>query len=316
MSAPIRSRTIDADADAATKRDAATAPTSGDASRERPPAADLAAPTAADDRYTVPALERGLQLLGLFDRSTRALTPPEIARRLNLPRSTVFRILNTLESLGFVERTDGGRAVRLGLAVLRLGFEYLASLELTQLGTPLLQRLCDQTGYPSNLVVRDGRSIVYVAKVAPPRPFSSTVSVGTRLPAHATVFGHVLLSDLHLPSLQALYPEDRLQTYTASTPASVAELHRMTHAVRERGHVVGRGFFEAHIATVGAPVRDASGQLVAALGITVPSDLLDEPAAGLLLERVRAAAAELSSLLDHQASPKDARVVPLRRGAA
>ena len=126
MSAPIRSRTIDADA--ATKRDAATAPTSGDASRARPPAADPAAPTAADDRYTVPALERGLQLLGLFDRSTRTLTPPEIARRLNLPRSTVFRILNTLEALGFVERTDGGRAVRLGLAVLRLGFEYLASL--------------------------------------------------------------------------------------------------------------------------------------------------------------------------------------------
>ena len=275
-----------------------------------------ASPIAADDRYTVPALERGLQLLGLFDRSTRALTPPEIARRLNLPRSTVFRLLNTLEALGFVERSDGGRAVRLGLAVLRLGFEYLASLELTQLGTPLLQRLCDQTGYPSNLVVRDGRSIVYVAKVAPPRPFSSAVSVGTRLPAHATVFGHVLLSDLDLPALQALYPEDRLQAYTASTPASVAELHRMTQAVRERGHVVGRGFFEAHIATVGAPVRNAAGEVVAALGLTVPSDLLDEPAAGPLVERVRATAAELSSLLDHQAPPADDRVVPLRRGAA
>jgi DNA-binding IclR family transcriptional regulator len=273
-------------------------------------------PPAVDDRYTVPALERGLQLLSLFDRGTRTLTPPEIARRLDLPRSTVFRLVNTLEALGFVERSDSGRAVRLGLAVLRLGFEYLASLELTQLGTPLLQRLCEQTGYPSNLVVRDGRSIVYVAKVAPPRPFSSTVSVGTRLPAHATVFGHVLLSDLSLAALQALYPEDRLQTYTASTPARLTELHRMTQAVREHGHVVGRGFFEAHIATVGAPVRDAAGQVVAALGLTVPSDLLDEPAASLLLERVCAAAAELSSLLDHQSPAADARVVPLRRGAA
>jgi DNA-binding IclR family transcriptional regulator len=155
-----------------------------------------------------------------------------------------------------------------------------------------------------------------VAKVAPPRPFSSAVSVGTRLPAHATVFGHVLLSDLGLAALQALYPEDRLESYTASTPARVAELHRMTQAVRERGHVVGRGFFEAHIATVGAPVRDAAGQVVAALGLTVPSDLLDEPAAGALVERVRAAAAELSSLLDHQAPAAEGRVVPLRRGAA
>ena len=306
-------RTVDAEAAAGAEATTPRHPAPAQA-RAADPAASM--PTAADDRYTVPALERGLQLLGLFDRSTRTLTPPEIARRLNLPRSTVFRILNTLEALGFVERTDGGRAVRLGLAVLRLGFEYLASLELTQLGTQLLQRLCDQTGYPSNLVVRDGRSIVYVAKVAPPRPFSSTVSVGTRLPAHATVFGHVLLSDLDQAALRALYPEDSLQTYTASTPASVAELQRMTQAVRERGHVVGRGFFEAHIATVGAPVRDAAGHVVAALGITVPSDLLDEPAADLLLERVCAAAAELSSLLDHQAPSADARVVPLRRSAA
>lgn len=272
--------------------------------------------TVSGDRYVVPALQRGMQLLGQFSRNERELTGAELSRRLDLPRASVFRLLQTLEQMGFVERVGDTASYKLGIAVLRLGFEYLASLELTQLGTPLLQRLCDQTGYPSNLVVRDGRSIVYVAKVAPPRPFSSTVSVGTRLPAHATVFGHVLLSDLDQAALRALYPEDRLQTYTASTPASVAELQRMTQAVRERGHVVGRGFFEAHIATVGAPVRDAAGHVVAALGITVPSDLLDEPAADLLLERVCAAAAELSSLLDHQAPSADARVVPLRRSAA
>ncbi|RYY57903.1 MAG: MarR family transcriptional regulator, partial [Comamonadaceae bacterium] len=120
------------------------------------------------DRYNVPALERGLRVLCEFSRDNRTLTAPELARRFKLPRSTVFRLLSTLETMGFIERTDGGREYRLGLAVLRLGFEYLASLPLNELGLPLLQRLSDELRLPCNLVVRDGRSIVYVAKVAPP----------------------------------------------------------------------------------------------------------------------------------------------------
>jgi DNA-binding IclR family transcriptional regulator len=259
--------------------------------------------TEAADRYTVPALERGLQLLGSFDRHTPTLTPPELARRLGLPRSTVFRLLNTLEALGYVERVDGGRAVRLGLAVLRLGFEYLASLELTQLGTPLLRRLCEGTGFPCNLVVRDRRSIVYVAKIAPPSPFSGAVTVGTRLPAHATVLGHVLLGDLDFEALRALYPEDHLEAHTDRTPADVASLHRMVQAVRAHGHVVGEGFFEPRISTVAAPVRDAAGLTVAAIGITIPSDRLELASIPPLVAQVCETAQALSRLLDHAPPP-------------
>lgn len=258
----------------------------------------------AADRYTVPALERGLQLLGSFDRHTPTLTPPELARRLDLPRSTVFRLLNTLEALGYVERVDGGRAVRLGLAVLRLGFEYLASLELTQLGTPLLRRLCEGTGFPCNLVVRDRRSIVYVAKIAPPSPFSGAVTVGTRLPAHATVLGHVLLGDLDLDALAALYPEGRLEAHTDRTPADVPTLHRMVQAVRTRGHVVGQGFFEPRISTVAAPVHGADGLTVAAIGVTIPTDRLEPEAIPPLVAQVLEAARELSRLLDHTPSAR------------
>ena len=66
-----------------------------------------------------------------------SLGPYALVRRLGVPRSTVFRLLVTLENMGFVERTDDGRAHRLGLAVLRLGFEYLASQGITELGRPI-----------------------------------------------------------------------------------------------------------------------------------------------------------------------------------
>jgi DNA-binding MarR family transcriptional regulator len=99
----------------------------------------------SQDKYSVPGLERGLRLLCEFSRQDKTLSAPELARRLDIPRSTVFRLLATLERMGFVERADGGRDYRLGMSVLRLGFEYLASLELTEIGRPLLDRLRDET---------------------------------------------------------------------------------------------------------------------------------------------------------------------------
>ncbi|SPS01978.1 IclR family transcriptional regulator [Cupriavidus taiwanensis] len=258
------------------------------------------APESAQDKYIVPGLERGLRLLGEFSSRERTLSAAELARRLKVPRSTVFRLLATLEMMGFVERTDGGREFRLGMAVLRLGFDYLASLELTELGRPLLDRLRDEIHYPCNLVVRDGRSIVYVAKSVASRPFASTVNVGTRLPAHATVLGRVLLEDLSLAELRALYPEERLEVYSESTPRTVDELYEMVQRDRQRGYVLQEGFFEASISTIAAPVRDRSGKVTAALGATIPAARIDPDQLDNMVEQVRRAAAELSRLLDYR----------------
>ena len=263
------------------------------------------------DRYIVPALERGLRLLGEFGGDSRTLSAPELARRLDLPRSTVFRLLTTLETMGFLERTGGGNEYRLGLAVLRLGFEYLSSLELTELGQPVIARLCDAIRYPVNLVVRDHRSIVYVAKVTPPTPFSSAVRVGTRLPAHATVLGRILLEDLSLAELRALYPEEHLEVFSDSTPKTVLELFNMVEVDRQRGYVLGEGFFESNISTIAAPVRDHSGHIVAALGATITSGHIDEARMDEMVLRVRGTADEISGLLNYAPAGK-AKVVPLR----
>ncbi|WP_085675765.1 MULTISPECIES: IclR family transcriptional regulator [unclassified Pseudomonas] len=261
------------------------------------------------DRYTVPGLERGLLLLCEFSRQNRTLTAPELARRLALPRSTIFRLLSTLEAMGFVTRS--GNEYRLGMSVLRLGFEYLASLELTELGQPILARLCDHLNYPSNLVVRDGRSIVYVAKVSPPSVFSSAVTVGTRLPAHATVLGRVLLADLSLAELRELYPEEHLERHSPSTPKTVLELFDLVQADRLRGYVHGEGFFESTISTLAAPVRDASGRVSAALGLTIPTAQVGHINFDSLLGQVRGSADELSRLLNYR--PGAGQVTALMR---
>jgi DNA-binding IclR family transcriptional regulator len=266
----------------------------------------------AGNKYTVPALERGLRLLGEFSRHDPVLSAPELARRLDLPRSTVFRMLATLEDLGFVERAEGGRDFRLGIAVLRLGFEYLSSLELTELGMPILGRLRDEIGYASNLVVRDGRSIVYVAKVTPASWIASSVTVGTRLPAHATVFGRILLAELSLEQLRELYPEDRLARHSEQTPATVIELFNLLQHDKGQDCVVGEGFFEPSISTVAAPVRDREGQVIAALGATVPFGQIEQGLRENLVTHIRAAAIELSSALGYsQRRARSAKVIAL-----
>ena len=272
---------------------------------DAPNAPDADAPEPPDaDKYNVPALERGLRLLGEFGRDNRTLGAPELARRLGLPRSTVFRMLCTLESLGFIERT--GNDYRLGLAVLRLGFEYLSSLDLTELGQPVTARLCEATRYPCNLVVRDHRHIVYVAKVTPPTLLSSSVRIGTRLPAHATVLGRVLLQDLGLTALRAVFPQASLEAFSPHTPLTTLDLFHLVQGDRARGYALGEGFFEANISTVAAPVRDHSGRVVAALGITIPSSQFDADVLDGLIAGVCEAALELSTLLNYQTDSEPA----------
>lgn len=252
------------------------------------------------DRYTVPGLERGLRILLEFSRDEPTLSAPELARRLGVPRSTVFRLLVTLEKMGFIERTPDGRSHRLGLAVLRLGFEHLASQGIVELGRPLLDALRDQSGYSASLVVRDARDVVYIYRAAPRSPFASTVSVGTRLPAHATVLGHVLLGDLSLAALRALYPERQLVAHTTHTPGTVQQLFDLVQRTRERGWVLAEGYFEPQISTVAAPVRDSSGHVIAAVGITVPGTSIPAQAQASLVDQVKQAAAELSSRLNYR----------------
>ncbi|SAK62602.1 IclR family transcriptional regulator [Caballeronia glebae] len=253
--------------------------------------------------YIVPGLERGLKILTEFSPREPVLGAPELSRRLGIPRTTVFRLLQTLESLGFLERADKDRNYRLGVAVLRLGFEYLSSLELTDLGLPIIEALRDATGLTSHILIRDGRDVVFVAKAQSHAPIFSSVkvNVGTRLPAHATTHGHVLMGDLSLDELCALYPEAHLERFTKSTPETVAELYERVKEDAERGYATSQSSFERGISVVTAPVRNDTGRIVAVITTTIPRPEIDAALLGSgLIERVREAADALSMRLNYR----------------
>lgn len=255
--------------------------------------------TQSDDRYLVPGLARGLQLLGCFTRQEPQLTGAELSRRLDLPRASVFRLLQTLEQLGFVERVPDSPAYKLSIGVLRLGFEYLASMELTEHGRPILQELRDRTGYSAHITVRDGRDVVFVAKIAGHLASFHSIQVGARLPAHATVLGRLLLSDLDAAALADLYPDEPLPTYTARTPSTRVQLKALIDEDRSRGHAVSQGGFETGISTVAAPVFNEGHQVVAAISLTVPAQQVDPARLEGLVAEVKSAAAQLTERISH-----------------
>ncbi len=265
---------------------------------------------APEVRYQVPALQRGLQLLAQFTRNEQQLTGAELARRLDLPRASVFRMLQTLEQLDFVQRVGDGARYKLGMAVLRMGFEYLASMELTELGRPIIDALASATGLSAHLVVRDAREVVFVAKAVGSSFMFNSIQVGARLPAHATVLGRVLLADLSPAALEALYAGVELPAYTAQTPTTLAALKQMIEADAQRGYGISQGGFESAISTIAAPVFDEHQRVSAAVSVTVTAAQIDERALDALVSQVRMAAQRLSQCISHQ--PQVAPSIPLR----
>ncbi|SMG55707.1 IclR family transcriptional regulator [Paraburkholderia susongensis] len=266
--------------------------------------------TDADETYLVPALERGLRILELFCHQDPVLTPNVIAQRLNLPRTTAIRLVQTLQSLGYLERANRDRDFRLGPRVMKLGFEYLNSLAITDVGTPVIERLRDETGFASHLVVRDGREVVFVAKAWTHDNTLSTikVNVGTRIPAHASVHGHVLLGDLDEQHIAELFPEPMLPTYTPHTPRNAKEIYERAQTYAAEGCAISESSFEQGISVISAPVRDSGGQIVAAVTLTVARPFLEKTMVDQdLVGRVKAAARDLSERLCYYGEEDGAR---------
>lgn len=263
---------------------------------------------ANEERYIVPALKRGLEVLRQFTRERPVLALGTLAREMDLPRATVFRLLRTLESMGYVARESDSRSYRLGPGVLGLGFEFLAGLEVPEIARPALEALRDRTGASTHLAILDGVDIVYVARHAGRSALTSNIRVGSRLAAHATSMGRVLLAALPEDELAGLYQGRSLSRFTDQTPMRFEDLTAILLSDRACGYVVSRSYFERGVASVAAPVRDATGRVIAAINITTAENAVDKDALeGALKDEVVAAAATISSWLGYRAAARPRR---------
>lgn len=253
------------------------------------------------DRYIVPGLIRGLAILEGFSQNNPEQSLAAIARDTGLPRATVFRILHTLEVAGYLERNPARKTFRLGNRVLRLGYNALSGRSLRDIATPILERLRDETGCTTHLVVREGTDVVYIARCLGATRVDSLIGVGTRLPAHATVIGRTLLSHMPLPDVVRLYDGYDFPTYTDATPADLGELVAQLEADRPQRSLASWGYFEPDVASIAAPVRNRAGIAEAAVNAICSLDAYDRAVLeDVVRVRVENAAEEISVALGYQ----------------
>jgi IclR family pca regulon transcriptional regulator len=241
-----------------------------------------------DRQQSLQSLERGIAVIQVFSREHPALTLSEVARLTGITRATARRILLTLQEVGHV-RSDG-RLFSLTPRVLNLGWAYLSSLNLWETAQPMMEELAQRTNESCSAATLDLPDVVYVARMPTRRIMTISLGVGTRLPAHCTGMGRVLLAGLPDAELDAFLAQARLVAFTDRTITDRRRLRGAIETVRENGWALMDQELELGLRSVAAPLR-ASGRTIAALNVAAaaPRVTLDELRETILPELLRAA---------------------------
>lgn len=236
------------------------------------PAGEFAAQSGNPD--FVLSLARGLRVIESFEGHLDGRSIVEIAHSTGLSRASIRRILITLETLGYVERSR--QVYRLKTQVLRLGFSYLSSSSVVEAARPVLERITEQLHESSSMSMLDGGQIVYVARSAASRVLAAGLSVGSRLPAYCTSMGRVLLAALPDAELDAYLSALKPKAYTPKTITSLPQLKKAVLKVRRQGYAIVDQELEAGLRSLAVPVFTRANRVVAAINVGTHVSRVDQ----------------------------------------
>ena len=244
----------------------------------------------------IDGLRKGLEVICAFDDTTPKLTQSELAQRLDLSRAAARRYLMTLSALGYMA-TDG-KAFWLTPKVMRLGHSYLASARLPRTVMPVLQMLTNTIGESTNLAVLEDADAVYIGRVSAPKLLSTLIEPGTRLPAHTSAAGRLLLSYLPPEDLERWLARTPLGAFTPFTVTDKEALRRELTKVRKQGYCVTEGQFELGLRGVAVPLIDSTGAAVGAISASMAiSSMTPAVSVRRCVPPLKAAAEQLRSRL-------------------
>jgi len=243
------------------------------------------------------SLARGLEVIRGFTREERHLSIAQLSRKTGIPRAAVRRCLFTLRELGYVECADG-RSYALRPKVLNLGHAFLSSTPLVVTAQPFLDRVSEAVNESCSLATLDGEDILYLARSVTSRIISVTLNVGSRLPAHCTSIGYVLLANLAPEELDRFLEKAELKPYTERTITSPDKLREQLEQVRQQDYAIADRLMELAVRSIAVPVRNSAGRVVAGMNVIVEAGRVSlRDMRNLYLPQLQSAAAELGAQL-------------------
>jgi len=218
-------------------------------------------------RHRIPVIDRMMDVLAILEKRNNGASIRELVDHLGLPRTTVYRILNTLQAHDVVRRDDEG-AYHLGPRLLALASHVATSggVDLAAIGQPVLNDLAARLGESCKLSVVDGEGVLVLAVARGRREYALTVEPGQRLPIHVGAASKLLLA--HLPAEERAERLARpLAAYTARTITDPKRLRSELSRVKRLGWAQDNGEGTTSVHAFAAPVFDGTGRMVAAISV-------------------------------------------------
>ena len=243
----------------------------------------------------VQSVERAFAVLGALADGPLGVT--DIADRVSLPKSTVARLLRTLQDEDAVEQRTGDSRYRLGDRIASLAAGITAGGSIVSIARPDLEELAATAGEAAGLAIPDGFRVHYIDQVDTPNAVQARDWTGTRVPMHAVPSGQVILA--HLPPAELdRFLAGPLEPFTPNTLTEPAALRGRLDSVRAEGLAWVHEEFDLGIDSVAAPIVDSGGTAVAAIHVHGPSYRFPRRDSSRLAEQIVAAAAAISDRLD------------------
>lgn len=245
----------------------------------------------------VGALLHGLAILDMFDRDRTVIGIAEVARHLQVHKSSASRLAATLAAAGYLELAGEPGRYRLAGKIAALGELAATDTGLRRAALPALQDLVGRLGETGHLGALAGTEAVTVEVVDGWHTVRMHSWVGKRSPAHCSSMGKALLAGLSPDEFAARYPADHLESRTPNTITSAAALDRSLAEVRSRGYAEDSEELEAGLRCVAAPIFDRTGTVVASISLSGPASRINDGTLPGIATEVRRTATQISTRL-------------------
>lgn len=209
----------------------------------------------------------------------------DIARHTGLQKSTVFKLLETLQTVRFVEKTAQSQ-YRMGVGLVRLAHTALDQIDLLSIAQPYLAQLNDETGETVHLGVADGNRVVYVAKLESRQAVRMYSSIGKSAPMYCTGIGKALLSRYRPEELEEYLESVERVAWTERTVTGKEALRQEIHRIQVQGYAMDDGEHEADVRCVAVPLGKGES-LYGAISVSAPKYRFDDAARNRWLPLLR-----------------------------
>ncbi len=220
-----------------------------------------------------------LQVLEAFSAERHELSTIELSKMLNMDKSSVSRIVVTLQHHGYLNKNTLNNKYRLGAKFVDLGNQVLNRydrLDIGEIATPFLRELSNTIKEVVHLGILDNQDVVTLKKMGGGQIVTVDTKVGGRYPAYACALGKVLLAGLSKEEFHKVINMSPLKPRTPNTIVEISTLVRETELVRQRGYAFEDEESFMGICCVAAPIKNHSGEVLAAISATIPKQRSDE----------------------------------------